>query len=380
MQFRDLQRQYTALKGEIDPAVAEVMRSGAFIMGTPVNQLEQELSEYVGVRHVLTCANGTDALTLALTALGIGPGDAVFVPDFTFFATAETVAQTGATPVFVDVERTTFNMAPSALLEALTEVQKAGQLVPRAVIGVDLFGLPARWIALNEIAHRWNMYTIEDGAQGFGGRIGEQRACSFADIATTSFFPAKPLGCYGDGGAVFTNNDQWAALIASLRIHGKGSNKYDNVRLGFNSRLDTIQAALLRVKLKAFHTKEYAAVNQVAELYERLLDTCDGLICPHLPEQYGSSWAQYTLILDTRIDRDRLQQTMREKGIPTMVYYPKRMSDQTAFHGVHHYVETPVAKTLCDNVLSLPIDPYKRDDEIEYVAATLKEALKGNRK
>ena len=238
MQFRDLKRQYQALQTDIDKAISDVLNSSAFIMGDPVRQLEQELAEYVGVKHCLTCANGTEALTLALKALGIGKGDAVFVPDFTFFATAEVVALEGATPVFVDVNPDTFNMDARSLDDAVRAVHDN-------IIAVALFGLPADFNAIREVTKREGMYLIEDGAQGFGGAIrtpkpdGEgfynRRTCSFGDISTTSFFPAKPLGCYGDGGAVFTNNDQWAEVIASFRVHGKGANKYDNVRIGMNS-------------------------------------------------------------------------------------------------------------------------------------------------
>ena len=277
MEFRDLKKQYAALKQDIDRAMTEVAASGAFIMGNPVRELEAELAEYVGVKHCLACADGTDALTLALKALGVGKGDAVFVPDFTFFASAEVVSLEGATPVFVDVDPRTFNMDAKSLDDAIRSVHDHMTLRPKAVIAVDLFGLPADFTAIRAITKREGMYLIEDGAQGFGGSIklpkpdGDgfvvRRACSFGDISTTSFFPAKPLGCYGDGGAVFTDNDEWAALIESYRVHGKGSYKYDNVRIGLNSRLDTLQAAILRVKFKAFKEHELADVTRNAEYH-----------------------------------------------------------------------------------------------------------------
>ena len=229
MQFRDLKHQYQVLKPQIDQAVLDVMQSGAFIMGQPVKELEAQLVEYVGVRHCLTCANGTDALTLALKAWGIGPGDAVFVPDFTFFSSAEVISLEGATPVFVDVDEDTFNISTASLERAIQEVCTDGKLTPRVIVAVDLFGLPANYPKIREIADRYDLLILEDGAQGFGGEIMGRKACSFGDISTTSFFPAKPLGCYGDGGALFTNHDEWAVLADSYRVHGKGSFKYDNV-------------------------------------------------------------------------------------------------------------------------------------------------------
>ncbi|MFW5632242.1 MAG: DegT/DnrJ/EryC1/StrS family aminotransferase, partial [Acetivibrio ethanolgignens] len=256
MQFRDLKTQYQTLKSEIDQAVIDVMTASNFISGIQVTELEAQLASYVGVKHCITCANGTDALTLALMAWNVGIGDAVFVPDFTFFASGETVAYEGATPIFVDVEEDSFNMSPTSLEQAIEAVLKEGKLTPRVIVAVDLFGQPADYVAIRKLADKYGLYILEDGAQGFGGRLQidgvEHRACSFGDISTTSFFPAKPLGCYGDGGAIFTDNDGWAELIRSLRIHGKGSDKYDNVRIGMNSRLDTIQAAILQVKLKVF--------------------------------------------------------------------------------------------------------------------------------
>ncbi len=393
MEFRDLKKQYAALKQDLDQAMAEVAASGAFIMGTPVKELEQELAQYVGVKHCLTCANGTDALTLALKALGVGKGDAVFVPDFTFFASAEVVSLEGATPVFVDVDPRTFNMDAKSLDDAIRSVHDHMTLRPKAVIAVDLFGLPADFAALRAITKREGMYLIEDGAQGFGGSVklpkpnGEgfelHRACSFGDIATTSFFPAKPLGCYGDGGAVFTDNDEWASLIESYRVHGKGSYKYDNVRIGLNSRLDTLQAAILKVKFKAFKEHELADVNKVAEYYTQLISGMTRFIKkeiqitpPYIPDGYTSSWAQYTIQLSVpsgngTFNRDVLQAKLKAKGIPTMVYYPTPMSGQTAFKEVHSFALTPQAQRLSKSVLSLPMHPYLTREEIRMVAEQL---------
>ena len=251
MQFRDLRKQYSVLKQDIDAAMMEVAAASAFIMGRPVKELEAGLAEYVGVKHCISCGNGTDALTLALKVWNIGAGDAVFVPDFTFFSSAEVISLEGATPVFVDVDGDTFNMDASDLERKIARTIEEGRLTPKVIITVDLFGLPANYPAIRKIADAHRLFILEDGAQGFGGMIGNKRACSFGDISTTSFFPAKPLGCYGDGGAVFTDNDEWAALADSYRVHGKGMFKYDNVRIGMNSRLDTLQAAILKIKFKA---------------------------------------------------------------------------------------------------------------------------------
>ena len=371
MQFRDLAKQYQVLKADIDQAMLDVAAQAHYIMGPEVKALEAELAEYVGVTHCLTCANGTDALTLALKAWGIGPGDAVFVPDFTFFASAEVVALEGATPIFVDVDATTFNIDVASLEAAIVKTLAHGKLTPKVIVAVDLFGLPANYPAVRAVADKYGLLILEDGAQGFGGSIGDRRACSFGDISTTSFFPAKPLGCYGDGGAVFTDNDEWAALMESYRVHGKGTDKYDNVRIGMNSRLDTLQAAILRVKLRAFPA-EVEAVNRVAATYTRLLD--GHVQTPVIPEGFGSSWAQYTLQLPDEATRADLQRKLKDAGIPSMVYYPKTMHAQTAFSttnpvGIDYAAYT--ANRLCSTVLSLPMHPYLETAEIEHICAKL---------
>ncbi len=375
MQFRDLKKQYEALKSDIDQTMISVASDSHYIMGPQVKELEQQLADYTGVKHCLTCANGTDALTLALKAWGIGKGDAVFVPDFTFFASAEVVALEGATPVFVDVDDTTYNIDVQSLEKAIQHILAEGQLTPKVIVAVDLFGLPANYPLIKEIAQKYNLLILEDGAQGFGGSIRGQKACSFGDIATTSFFPAKPLGCYGDGGAVFTNNDEWAQLINSYRVHGKGTDKYDNVRIGMNSRLDTMQAAILQVKLSAFD-KEVELVNNAANHYTKLLK--DYAKTPVIPEGFGSSWAQYTIQLPTEAKRNELQAVLKAAGIPSMVYYPKTMHQQTAFNnaqltnlnsqlGCDNYT----AVRLCSTVLSLPMHPYIESSDIESICSTL---------
>lgn len=371
MEFRDLKHQYKVLQPDMDRAILSAVSSGAYIMGPQVRELEQQFADYVGVKHCLTCANGTDALTLALKAWGIGAGDAVFVPDFTFFSSAEVVSLEGAKPVFVDVHEETFNLDAEDLERAVQEVLAEGRLRPRVVVAVDLFGLPADYMAIRAIADKYSLLILEDGAQGFGGSIEKKRACSFGDIATTSFFPAKPLGCYGDGGSVFTDNDEWAALIASYRVHGKGTFKYDNVRIGMNSRLDTVQAAVLQVKLKAFADYELDAVNEAAIRYTERLE---GIATPVIPDGFRSSWAQYTLRLRDKTQRDALQAALKAEGIPSMVYYPKPMHLQTAFAGLLSR-PCPVATSLCDRVLSLPMHPYLTLEDIDTVCTAIHKAL-----
>lgn len=380
MQFRDLKTQYQKLKPEIDQAVLTVMADSNFISGKQVGELEAQLAAYVGAKHCITCANGTDALTLALMAWDIGPGAAVFVPDFTFFASGETVAYEGAVPIFVDVEEDTFNMSPKSLEQAIQAVLEEGKLRPRVIVAVDLFGQPADYEKIREIADRYGLFILEDGAQGFGGQIGDRRACSFGDISTTSFFPAKPLGCYGDGGAVFTNDDGWAELIRSLQIHGKGSYKYDNVRIGLNSRLDTMQAAILQVKLKAFQEHELEAVNRVAEVYRQELAEAkelEGVLkAPIVKEGFYSSWAQYSILLNGEEERNGLQEHLKEKGIPSIIYYPKPMHEQTAFSGMDCVkVDLSVSKGLCKRVLALPMHPYLEREEQRQVIGAVKEFL-----
>jgi dTDP-4-amino-4,6-dideoxygalactose transaminase len=374
MNFRDLKHQYQVLKPQIDKAVIETMQSGAFIMGQPVKDLEAELGAYVGVKHCISCANGTDALTLALKVWGVGPGDAVFVPDFTFFSSAEVVSLEGATPVFVDVEEDTFNISSDDLERAIQETLSEGKLTPRVIVAVDLFGLPANYPTLRQIADQYHLLILEDGAQGFGGNILGKRACSFGDISTTSFFPAKPLGCYGDGGALFTNHDEWAVLADSYRVHGKGSFKYDNVRIGMNSRLDTLQAAILKVKLKAFADYELKAVKGVASQYTTLLQ--DVVKTPIVPNGYGSSWAQYTIQLPSREQRDVLQAALKAQSIPSMVYYPTPMHRQTAFKSLDVRPSLCHSTHLSETVLSLPMHPYLTEEDVRLVADNVIAAIK----
>jgi len=355
MEFIDLKTQYQRLKSNIDKRIQTVLDHGKYIMGPEVFELEERLAAYVGVKHCISCANGTDALTLAMMSLGIGKGDIVFCPTFTFFATAEVIASAGATPVFVDSDPRTFNICPKDLKKKIDLVLKSPGITSKAVIAVDLFGLPANYPELREITNENNLFLIEDAAQGFGGSIKGGKAGSFGDISTTSFFPAKPLGCYGDGGALFTDDDNLAELCRSLRVHGKGNDKYDNVRIGLNSRLDTIQAAILLEKLEAF-PNELAVRNQAAAIYDEKYS--GKFITPYVPDGYVSSYAQYTILVEERL---RVRESFAAEGIPTMVYYEKCMHQQTAFRDLNYSDhDFPVASLLAKTVLSLPMHGYMK--------------------
>ncbi len=391
MEFRDLKAQYRHHKEVIDAAVCQVLSDGGFIGGKPVKELEDRLAEYVGVKHCITCANGTDALQLALMAWRIGPGDAVFVPDFTFFSSAEVVPVVGATPVFVDIDADTYNMSADSLERAVRYVQNATDLRPRVIIAVDLFGQPADYDKIRPIAQKYDLLILEDAAQGFGGYIEMRmtdggagfpqemakissgmikKACSFGDIATTSFFPAKPLGCYGDGGAIFTDNDDWAALLRSYCVHGKGVDKYDNVRIGMNSRLDTIQAAVLLKKL-SFFDEEIKRCNDVAKEYVKLLH---GYVkTPAVAKGMYSSWAQYTIGLKDEAYRGEVMRRLKEACIPTAVYYKKPLHKQEALRKyAAEGLDYSVTEQTCQHCLSLPMHAYLGADEIETICETIK--------
>ncbi len=373
MQFRDLKKQYRVLKADIDAAMQRVAENCNFISGGEVAELERQLAEYVGAKYCISCANGTDALSIAMMVWDIGSGDAVFVPDFTFFSSGEIVSHCGAVPIFVDVCEETFNIDPDKLESAIINARQEGKYELKAVVAVDLFGLPADMPKIRTICDKYGLLLLEDGAQGFGGRIGDKTACSFGDMSTTSFFPAKPLGCYGDGGALFTDNSEWAQAAMSIRVHGKGEMKYDNVRIGLNSRLDTIQAAILKVKFRAFTEYELTDVNKASEMYDKAFDGCDSMLArPVVPEGFYSSRAQYTLRLKDRETRDGLQAALKGDGIPTMVYYPKPMHRQLAF-GIAGDTDNDLSVTnkLCDTVLSLPMHPYLTREDADIVAAAV---------
>ena len=369
MEFRDLKKQYQYMKSEIDAAVIDVMTNGSFIGGNIVTELEEQLADYVGVKHCISCANGTDALQLALMAWGVGRGDAVFVPDFTFFSSGEVVSAVGAMPVFVDITERTFNISTDSLEIAIKRVMAETDLKPRVVVAVDLFGQPAEHEKIREIADKYNLLVLEDGAQAFGGSINGKKTCSFGDIGTTSFFPAKPFGCYGDGGAVFTDSDEWDSLIRSYKVHGKGRDKYDNVRIGMNSRLDTMQAAILKVKLKHFKEHELADVNSVANMYDEKLGV-SGIVssrikCPLILDGYESSWAQYTILLDSEEQRNDLQIRLKENGIPAMIYYPKGLSKQKAFQNQSIAYAVTNSERISKTCISLPMGPYIEKTDVE---------------
>lgn len=374
MEFRDLKRQYQYLKKEMDASIQKVIENTNFIQGSQVTDLEKTLADYTGMKYCVSCANGTDALQLALMAWRVGPKDAVFVPDFTFFSSGEVVSAVGAVPVFVDVDPDTYNMDCGSLEKMIQKTEAEGELAPKAIVAVDLFGQPADYEKIKPIAEKYHLLILEDAAQGFGGKIGEKRACAFGDIATTSFFPAKPLGCYGDGGAIFTDNDEWADLMRSYKVHGKGSSKYDNVRIGMNSRLDTLQAAVLLAKFPVFSEKELDWMQDIAAKYTEQLK--DVVKTPLIKDGSYSSWAQYTIQLSDKEARDGLQVYMKEQGIPSAVYYQKPMHRQGAFVQNHYDDDDyPVTNRLSETVLSLPFHPYMREEEMIFVTDTIKQYM-----
>lgn len=368
MQFRDLQRQYAALKPVLDKELSEVMSSGLFVMGDKVVALERQLASYIGTDYCVSCGSGTDALYLALRVWNIGPGDAVFVPDFTFFASAEVVSLVGAVPVFVDVDADTFNMSPIDLQAKIDQVRQEGILRPRVVLTVDLFGRPADYGQICPIAAAEGLWILEDSAQGFGSALNGKRTCSFGDIAITSFFPSKPLGCYGDGGAIYTNNAEWAALCQSYRQHGKGNDKYDNVRIGINSRLDALQAAVLLAKLDIFEQEMHDS-QRIAERYNTVL--MDRVGIPSMPKGCVSSWAQYTVRFRSEQERDECKRRLDRQGIPAHIYYPTPLHRLPVYRNCQNDEQCPNAVRLSQTVLSLPMHPYLTDEEIEIITANI---------
>lgn len=371
MQFIDLQSQQERIRSLIDVAIKRVLDHGIYIMGPEVYELETQLARFCGVKHAITCANGTDALGLGLMAKNIGPGDAVFVPSFTFAATAEVVAWVGATPVFIDSLQDTYNMDPQSLEQGIKIAKKEG-LTPAGIIPVDLFGQPADYEAIQAIADEYNLWVMADGAQSFGAAYKGRMVGNIGDMATTSFFPAKPLGCYGDGGAIFTNDDELASIIKSLRVHGQGVDKYDNVRIGMNGRLDTIQAAILIEKLKIF-PEELTARQKTADTYN--VGLRDIVHVPELIEGTTSAWAQYTIRLPVGADRAKLMGNLKEAGIPTMVYYVKPLHLQTAYR--QYLTATggslPICEGLASEVVSLPMSGYVNDLQISVTLKAIKE-------
>lgn len=367
IQFIDLQAQRAYLGSKIDDAMARVLEHGRFIMGPEIKILEGKLSEFGKMARTVSCSNGTDAISLPLMAWGIGPGDVVFVPSFTFAATAEVVALTGATPVFVDILPDTFNMDPAHLELAIADVKREGKFAAKAIIVVDLFGQIADYPTLKKIADANGLKLISDAAQGYGSSLHGNQAGHWADVVTTSFFPAKPLGCYGDGGAVLTNDTQLADIMESLRVHGKGTDKYDNVRIGLNARLDTLQASILIEKLNIFG-EEIEKRNVVASRYAKELG--DYVNVPFVLDGAISTWAQYTLTVQ---DREAKQAALKEAGIPTAIYYPKPLHQQTAYMNYPQGGNgLPVSDRLAGEVLSLPMHPYMDEETQAYIIENVK--------
>lgn len=372
IQFIDLAAQRKRIAPQIDAAILKAVHDGKYIMGPEVAELEVELARRAGTKYAVSCANGTDSLGLYLMAKGVQPGDVVFVPAFTFVATAEVVAWVGAIPHFVDVLEDTFNMDPKSLQQAIDDVKSKG-LNPVGVIPVDLFGQPADYLSINNIAEQNKLWVMADAAQSFGATLDGQPVGSLADITSTSFFPAKPLGCYGDGGALFTDCDETYGILKSLRVHGQGSEKYDNVRIGMNARLDTIQAAILLEKLKIFND-EVISRQAVADYYNHGLSK--KFKTPQVMAGASSVWAQYTLLLDNENDRQVLIQICKDAGIPTMVYYPIPLSEQT---GYKHYQSAPagvpVSKKISKRVLSLPMHPYLEREVQDFIISVVNSAF-----
>ena len=368
--FNDLGAQYRHLKSEIDAGIAEVIEDCHFISGPQVTQLEEELASYVGRKYCIATGSGTDALLMPLMAEKVGEGDAVFVPALTFFASAEVASLTGATPVFCDVDPDTFNLDPASLEAQIEKTAREGKLKPRAVIAVDLFGQPADFPAIRKICDRHGLLLMEDAAQGFGGAIGREKACSFGNVSATSFFPAKALGCYGDGGAIFTDDEKLYGILSSIRVHGKGSFKYDNVRLGLNARLDTLQAAILLPKLHAFD-EENEHRRKAADLYSKLL--AGSFQTPVIKDGFSSGFGYYTVKAKSKEQREKIMAGLKEAGIPSMIYYPIPLHLQKVYEPLGYQKgDLPHAEALCDVVFSLPMHGYITEEEIEYICRIMK--------
>ena len=371
MQFIDLHRQYEKIQDGMRKRMDAVLEHKQFIQGPEVRELEMRLASYTGRKYVKSCASGTDALTISLMALGIKQGDAVFVPSFTFFASAQSIVLAGGTPVFVDCREDTFNMSPDSLKKAIYGIKDAGGLKPKGILAVDLFGQPAEFAEICGIARENGLFVLEDGAQGFGGSIAGRKACSFGDISATSFYPAKPLGCYGDGGAAFTDSEELAAAVDSIRNHGQGRNKYDNVRIGLNSRLDTIQAAVLLEKMDLFEA-ELALREQAAGRYTDQLK--DVIEVPAVLPGYTTCWAQYTLKTKNLEERKRILQALNQKGIPTAVFYPAPIHRMAAFSGnPFPRWSLAVTESLSERVFSVPMHPYLSETEIDGICSIIRD-------
>lgn len=370
--FINLKQQYNENKQQIDSAIETVLQHGQYIMGPEVVELEQQLAKYIGVKHVLACSSGTDALVVPLMAKNLNSNDAIFTSPFTFFASAEAITLAGATPVFVDIDAYTYNIAPADLEQQIEKVLSEGRLIPRGIMPVDLFGLAADMDEINRIAKKYDLFVLEDAAQSFGANYKGQRGCGLADVGATSFYPAKPLGCYGDGGAIFTNNTSLYEEMVSIRVHGQGKagDKYDNIRIGLNARMDTIQAAILLEKLKLYDN-EIAQRNRVANRYTKQLE---GIVkTPQIPEYQGSVWAQYSV---ESPHREVIRETLTNNGIPTAVFYPTPIHLSTAYKHLNYKAgDFPVSEAAAKTIFSLPMHPYLEDQTIDHICKLMSKVV-----
>tara|TARA_B100001287_G_C22678248_1_gene528886 strand:+ start:78 stop:1178 length:1101 start_codon:yes stop_codon:yes gene_type:complete len=366
MKFLDLEKQQKRIKNKIQYRINEILNHGSYIMGPEVYELEEQLSYYCGVKHSISCSSGTDALLIPLMAWGIGPGDAVFTTPFTYVATAEVISMVGATPIFVDVYEKTYNIDCEKLEDAIKNVLKEGILNPKAIIPVDLFGLPARYRLIDKIAKKYHLKVIEDAAQSFGGSIGENKVGSFGDVAATSFYPAKPLGCYGDGGAIFTNDDELAQKCRAIRIHGTNEDKYHSDMIGLNGRLDSIQAAILLEKLKIFND-ELEKRNEISQLYRSELSSAQ-----HIPKNYNSSHALFSITFNSEEEKNDSLQNLQNNKIPYVIYYKYPIHLMGAFKNLNYTSGSlPVSEKLSQTIVSLPMHPYLSLNEVKKVINSL---------
>jgi dTDP-4-amino-4,6-dideoxygalactose transaminase len=371
LQFIDLNVQQSLIKKQIGLNLEKVFGHGRYIMGPEVAELESELSKFVGVEFAIGCSSGTDALLMALMAYNVGPGDIILTSPFTFIATAEVISLLGAKPVFVDIDPITFNIDPVKIDNAVSKTLSAGSEKPAGIIAVDLFGLPADYENINLIADKHDLFVIEDAAQSFGASYKGQQSGSLGDIACTSFFPAKPLGCYGDGGMCFTDDAHLAEILQSIRVHGKGTHKYDNARIGINGRLDTIQAAILNAKFDLF-PNEIRLRQKVAHRYHELLGSVPDIILPSVPKRYQSVWAQYSILAKSREHREHLQSRLKENDIPTAIYYPKPLHLQTAYRSLGYEAGSfPISEEYAQRIFSIPMHPYLHEKDQAEIAKAL---------
>ena len=373
MEFIDLKSQFDKIEDKITNSIHNVLHHGKYIMGPEVQKLENQLSSYVNSKYCITCSSGTDALFMSLLALGIKKGDAVITTSFTFIATAEVISLIGATPIFVDIDSKTININPDLIEDAILDSKKNTNLNIKAIIPVNIFGLPADYNRISKIANKYDLEIIEDAAQSFGSRYYDKKSCNLSNLSCTSFFPAKPLGCYGDGGAIFTNNEKLYKKLISIRVHGQGQNKYDNINLGINGRLDTIQAAILIEKLKIFK-KEAILREKVANKYMSLLG--NHFTFQYIPENYESVWAQFSLLADNNSSRKKIMEYLKNKDIPTAIYYPKPLHMQPPFQdiAVNYINSLPISEEISERIFSIPMHPYLTDKEINKICNTLIEA------